>query len=130
MPRLSRAAALAGAALLASACYRVTVISGPVPAATANAVVDKPWNHSFVIGLVPPPPLDVSRPCGGNVSQVVTQRSFLNGLVSALTYNIYTPLQITVTCAGPRATSTGVTAEQLGVVASAPAPADSAAAKR
>jgi hypothetical protein len=97
MPILRSFATALAAAALASACYRVTVVTGAAPAAK---VVDKPWNNSFVIGLVPPPPVDVSKDCGASgVSQVVTQRSFLNGLVGVLTQNIYTPLQITATCA-------------------------------
>ena len=52
---------------------------------------------------------------------MVTQRSFINGLVSFLTFNIYTPMQITATCAaGSRTSSLGVTPEALGVAANAP----------
>lgn len=120
MPRLQTFAAALAAALLSSACYRVTVVTGAAPTAT---VVDKPWNHSFVYGLVPPAPVDVSKPCTAGVSQVVTQRSFLNGLVGALTWSLYTPLQITATCAaGSRTSSLGIPRERLGL------PADTATA--
>lgn len=106
MPRLQSLAALVAAALLSSACYRVTVVTNAAPSAK---VVSKPWNHSFVYGIVPPSPVDVAQPCGGaGVSRVVTQRSFLNGLVGSLTYGIYTPLQVTATCAaGGRTSSLG-----------------------
>lgn len=115
MPRLQTFAAALAAALLASACYRVTVVTGAAPSAT---VVDKPWNNSFVIGLVPPPPVDVSKQCPAGVSSVVTQRSFLNGLVSFLTSSIYTPLQVTATCAGStRTSSLGLPPEFLGTPA-------------
>jgi hypothetical protein len=36
------------------------------------------------------------------VAKVETERSFLNGLVGAITWNIYTPMHVLVTCAsGP-----------------------------
>ena len=114
------AAALA-AALLSSACYRVTVVTGAAPSAT---VVDKPWNHSFVAGIVPPPPVDVSKQCTTGVSKVVTQRSFLNGLVSVLTNSIYTPLQVTATCAAGAARTSALPPAPLGT----PQAADTAAA--
>src|SRR5687768_4299844 len=108
--RLTAAALLCAA--LTSACYRVTVTTGAAPAAT---VVDKPWANGFVFGLVPPPPVDVAQECpGGNVSKVVTQQSFLNGLATAVTWNIYTPMQITVTCAARRTGSLGAPETLVG----------------
>jgi Bor protein len=80
-------------------CYHVTVITGAPP---TSAQIDKPWQNSFVIGLVPPPELAAKPTCAQGVAKVETERSFLNGLVGALTWNIYTPLHATVTCAsGP-----------------------------
>ena len=86
-------------ALPLGACYRVTVNTG-APAATQK--VEVPWANSFVYGLVPPPPINTASKCPNGVSQVVTQHSFLNGLVSALTWSLYTPVDVRVTCAaGP-----------------------------
>ena len=90
-----KALALVAGSLLLTGCYRVTVISGNSPSPT---VVDKPWQHSFVIGLVAPAELDVKAQCPNGVHKVVTQMSFLNGLVNGITYNLYTPVQATVTC--------------------------------
>ncbi|WP_396219063.1 Bor/Iss family lipoprotein [Gemmatimonas sp.] len=82
-----------------SACYRVTVNTGAPPAAT---VIDKQWQLSFVYGLVPPPAIDAKQTCPQGVASVVTERSFLNGLVGAITYSLFTPMHTTVTCAsGP-----------------------------
>ena len=121
MPNVRSLAAATLAAVLASACYRVTVVTAPTP---GTKVVDKPWNNSFVLGLVPPPVVDVSKDCGAaGVSRVVTQRSFLNGLVGALTQNIYTPLQITATCgAGAGSSALGVTAPEVATAPAPPAP--------
>jgi hypothetical protein len=93
---LSAAAALV---VLCGGCYHVTVITG---APAGPTVIDKPWQNSFVIGLVPPAELDVKSQCTQGVAKVETERSFLNGLVGALTENIYTPIHVPVTCAsGP-----------------------------
>jgi len=90
---------LAAAALL-SGCYRVTVVTGAPPAPTAE--IQRLWQHSFVYGIVPPPEIDASAQCPQGIATVVTERSFLNGLVSILTWSLYTPMQATVTCAtGP-----------------------------
>ena len=81
------------------ACYRVTVNTGAPPAAT---VIDKQWQLSFVYGLVPPPAIDAKQTCPQGVSSIMTERSFLNGLVGAVTYSIFTPMHAKVTCAsGP-----------------------------
>ena len=81
------------------ACYRVTVNTGAPPAAT---VIDKPWQHSFVYGLVPPPAIDAKQTCPQGVASIMTERSFLNGLVGAVTSSILTPMHAKITCAsGP-----------------------------
>ena len=81
------------------ACYRVTVNTGAPPAAT---VIDKPWQLSFVYGLVPPPAIDAKQTCPQGVASIMTERSFLNGLVGAVTSSILTPMHAKITCAsGP-----------------------------
>ena len=84
-------------ALLLTGCYHVTVISGTTPSPT---VVDKPWQNSFVYGLVPPPELNVKDQCPNGVQKVETETSFVNGLVGALTWSLYTPIHAKVTCSG------------------------------
>lgn len=87
------------AALVFSGCYRVTVVTG---APAAAQTVDVPWQHSFVYGIVPPQELNVGDRCPQGVAQVQTERSFLNGLVGALTWSLYTPIHVKVDCAsGP-----------------------------
>jgi hypothetical protein len=82
-------------AAVVAGCYHITVVTGAPPAPT---VVDKPWQMSFVYGLAPPPELNVKDQCPTGVAKVETQQSFLNGLVSALSAGIVTPIQTTVTC--------------------------------
>jgi hypothetical protein len=91
--------AAAALILLGTGCYHVTVITG---APAAQTTIDKPWQNSFVIGLVPPPEIDAKATCTQGVAMVETERSFVNGLVAAITQNIYTPIHTRVTCAsGP-----------------------------
>ena len=120
--------ALAVAALLSSACYKITVVTTPSAASSTDpATVSKPWNHGFIFGLVPPAPVNVSANCpGGAVTKVVTQQSFINGLASAVTWSLYSPQQIDVWCTGGRSSSLGLPAHLLGAPATAvaaPAPA-------
>ena len=84
---------------LLAACYHVTVTTG---APTASQVIDKPWQYSFVYGLVPPPELNAKDQCQQGVAKVETERSFLNSLVGILTSAIFTPMHARITCAsGP-----------------------------
>ena len=92
--RTKKTALVLGAMLL-TGCYHVTVISGTSPSPT---VVDKPWQNSFVYGLVPPPELNVKEQCPNGVQKVETETSFVNGLVGALTWSIYTPIHAKITC--------------------------------
>ena len=87
------------ALVMLGACYRVTVNTGAPPAVT---VIDKEWQHSFVYGLVPPPAIDAKQTCPQGVASIMTERSFLNGLVGAITSSIFTPMHAKITCAsGP-----------------------------
>lgn len=90
---------LALAAILSTGCYHVTVISGAPP---APQTIDKGFQSSFIYGLVPPSELSTKETCANGVASVETERSFVNGLVGTITYDIYTPMHAKVTCAsGP-----------------------------
>lgn len=91
---------LAALALLGTGCYHATVTTGLQP---GTQVVHQPWSHSWVFGLVPPATIEASKKCTSGVATVETQLSFLNQLVGGLTFGIYTPMDIKVTCAAGRA---------------------------
>jgi Bor protein len=96
---MRRILAVAAASVALTGCYHVSVTTGAPPAPT---VIDKQWQNSFVYGLVPPPAIDTKATCASGVAKVETERSFLNGLVGALTSSIYTPMHARITCAsGP-----------------------------
>jgi Bor protein len=96
MRHFSRAT-LAVALFSSMACYHAIVLTGR---AESSTVYEKPWASSFIFGLVPPDPIDVSSQCKSGVAKVETMHSFLNALVAFLTLQIYTPMDIRVTCAG------------------------------
>jgi hypothetical protein len=88
---------LALALVSSMACYHATINTGR---AESSTIVEKQWAKGWVFGLVPPDPLDVSKECAGGVAKVETQHTFLNMLVQFLTIDIFTPMDIKVTCAG------------------------------
>jgi Bor protein len=79
------------------ACYHAIVETGNSP---GQLKIEQKWASSWVYGLVPPKPVEATAKCSSGVARVETQHSFLNSLVGALTFGIYTPMEITVTCAG------------------------------
>jgi len=98
---MTRILSLAMVVLLAasSGCYHVTVVTGAPP---ATQKIDKGWQLSWVYGLVPPSEISTKETCLQGVAKVETERSFVNGLVSAITYSIFTPMHASITCAaGP-----------------------------
>jgi Bor protein len=93
---MRRAASLALLAVLSTGCYHVTVTTGR---SLGTTTIEQPWAQSFIYGLVPPPTVETASKCPSGVAQVETQMSFLNGLVSGITFGIFTPMTIKVTCA-------------------------------
>jgi hypothetical protein len=85
-------------------CYHATIETG-LP--SGQEKISQPWAMSFIYGLIPPPTVQVASRCPNGVAQVETQQSFLNGLVSVLTFGIVTPMQIDVTCAGASGDDSG-----------------------
>ena len=79
-----------------AACYHAVVETGRPASST---VVNKPFQPSFVFGLVPPPAVNVAQECKSGVAKVETQHSFVEGLVAGITFGIFTPMTVTVTCA-------------------------------
>ena len=93
---MRRAIFVALAAFTLGGCYHATVNTGIAPGARQ---VEQLWAKSFVFGLVPPDAVNAMAECGNaGVARVDTKISFLNGLVSVLTFSIFTPMEIVVTC--------------------------------
>lgn len=97
MPRLHRILLIAGLLLGTAGCYKAVIDTGRQP---NGQTIERPWAHSFIGGLVPPSVTETASQCSGGVAQVTTQHSFLNLVAHAVTFGIYSPMTITVQCAG------------------------------
>jgi hypothetical protein len=93
-PRSAFAPLLLAAALVG--CYHATIDTGAKP---STVTVEKHWASGWIFGLVPPKTVETASKCTTGVARIETQLSFVNMLVSFLTLNIYTPMDIRVTCA-------------------------------
>lgn len=80
---------------LSTGCYHATVEIG---ATLTSQVVEKPWASGWIYGLVPPSIVETAQRCPSGVAKVETQLSLPNQLVSFVTFGIYTPMSIRVTC--------------------------------
>lgn len=107
--------ALLGAFVLTAGCYRAVVETGRPASGT---IVENKWASSFIAGLVPPAVVNTASQCPNGVSKVETQHTFLNMLAAFVTFNIYSPMTITVSCASGGTSSSselidaGVTIEE------------------
>src|ERR1700730_3792453 len=98
--------------VFSSACYHATITTG-LPAGTDKVSVE--WANGFLFGLIPPSTVETASKCKNGAAIIETQHSFLNMLATFITFNLYTPMQIDVTCASSNRMSLGPT-EQGGVI--------------
>ncbi|MEL7269636.1 MAG: Bor family protein [Bacteroidota bacterium] len=81
--------------MLLTSCHSYTSIVGN--GAQGNSQTTK-WNHYLIGGLAPVGVSDSKQMAGGAENYTVqTKRSFVNGLVAAITFGIYSPSTTTVT---------------------------------
>lgn len=109
MKRLSKRGVIAAAALGALAltgCFKVQVAA---TSSTARGVEHSAWKNFFIFGLVGEARVDVRDFCGGGqASTVETGMTFLNGLGSAVTFGLWAPRTVVVTCAAGTAEAKSV----------------------
>ncbi len=101
MPPL-RAAVTVLFVLLLTGCYHQVVRTGAAP---GPVVIERPWTGTYLFGLVPGSAIETAAPCPNGVAIIETQQSFMNGLVGVLTLGIYTPQDVTITCAATASTA-------------------------
>ena len=81
--------------MLLSSCYSYTSVVGE--GAKENSQTTK-WNHYVLYGLAPVGVSDSKQMANGAENYTVhTRQSFVNGLVTSLTFGLYTPTTTTVT---------------------------------
>ncbi len=81
---------------VAPACYHATVETGATP---STVTIEKEWAAGWIYGLVAPSTVATREKCKTGVAKVETQLSLPNMLVSWITFGIFTPMSIKVTCA-------------------------------
>src|ERR1051325_7165570 len=95
--------ALAGAVAVGTGCYH-TIITTDLPPSTE--VYHEGFKPAFIYGIVPAQ-IDASKYCTGRRwARVETQQSPLNVLVWVVTWGIFTPMDVRVTCAASGAMRT------------------------
>ncbi len=83
------------ASMLLTSCYSYTSVVGS--GAQGNKETTS-WNHYVIYGLAPVGVSDSKQMADGAENYTVhTRQSFVNGLISAITFGIYTPTITTVT---------------------------------
>jgi Bor protein len=90
-------------------CYHASVETGAEP---STEVINKSFASGWIYGLVPPSTISTAAKCPNGAAKVETQQSFVNGVVRILTLGIYTPMQVTVTCAATSKTAVNATPTQ------------------
>ena len=95
MRQFGKLTAILALSILPAACYHAVIDTGLQPSAETITVE---WAHSFIGGLVPPKIVETAAKCKNGVAKVSTQHSFLNLVAAFVTFSIYTPMQIDVTC--------------------------------
>lgn len=84
-----------GASMLLTSCYSYTSVVGK-GAQGHNQTTQ--WNHYVIYGLAPVGVSNSKQMADGAQDYTVhTRHSFVNGLVAAITFGIYTPTTTTVT---------------------------------
>ena len=83
------------ASILFTSCYSYTSVVG---SGSQGAEQTTEWNHYLVYGLIPMGVSDSKQMAAGDTDYTVhTRHSFVNGLLAAITFGIYTPTTTTVT---------------------------------
>ena len=94
--RSIRSALTAAMFVLSTGCYHTIITTNATPGTEVHHEAFKP---AFINGLVPAT-VDASSYCAGKRwARVETQQSFVNVLVSIVTFGIFTPMDVKVTCA-------------------------------
>ncbi len=101
--------------VVTAGCYHATIETGLAPSAQT---ISKGWASGWIYGLVPPSTVETAAKCPNGVAKVETQLSFPNMLVGWLTFDIYTPMSIVVTCAESRSTADATTRPAMTVTQS------------
>ncbi|WP_028296843.1 Bor family protein [Olivibacter sitiensis] len=95
MKSLQKGILLITTCVLLSSCYSYTAVVGKGPQTNQKA---SKWNHYAVYGLAPISVVDSKELVGDAKDYSINiTHTFINGLVSGLTFGLYNPTTVTVT---------------------------------
>ena len=85
-------------ALLASGCFQTRITTEKTP---SSQVIERGWVTGFINGLVMTggATVDGAQQCSNGVAVVETVHTFPNMLATGITFGIYSPMKVSVTCA-------------------------------
>jgi len=84
--------------LALSGCFRTTV-KNCEPFSSGRIEWNDRWHHGLVFGLAElSGPYDLSRICPRGWAEIHTETPFVQGVVTVLTLNGYTPQSVTIRC--------------------------------
>jgi hypothetical protein len=113
--KVGKTLVLAASLLATAACFHQVIQTGRAPGPT---VVERPWTATWIWGIVPATPINVSQECKSGVAVVETQMSEVNGLVYFITFGIYAPRDVKITCASGTALKPGTQEFNVAVATS------------
>ena len=97
---LYRLAAAVLVCVICSGCYVSRYYTDDIPNPTDAPDYEDKFHSNFLGGLINAPndQVDIGEICPNGVRYINTKMSFLNGLVTGLTFNIYAPTHSRVWC--------------------------------
>ncbi|MDH3522629.1 MAG: Bor family protein [Acidobacteriota bacterium] len=101
MKKLSTLLTVAALVLPLGACMQHTYVLGA--GTLDDEIVYKHWHHHWLFGLIRPQlqeKVDIDKLCPSGDAVIHQEASFANGIIDWLTFFIYSPTTVTVTCAG------------------------------
>ncbi|MBI5534917.1 MAG: hypothetical protein HY898_19475 [Deltaproteobacteria bacterium] len=92
-----RCLVLGGALLALGGCYKATFVN---PSVAPGPRVEE-WTDFYLLGMVGQEEFDVRRFCPGEVAMIRTGGNVATDVITGLTFGIYAPRKLYVTCAAP-----------------------------
>ena len=100
MLRITNTLSILIVGLLLSGCFHARIETGLTP---SGQVIDMPFATSWINGLIPPATVYAAEQCANGVAIVETEHTFVNQIVTGITFGIFSPMRIKVTCAASSA---------------------------
>jgi hypothetical protein len=107
----ARLTLIAGAALVATACFKHSVVVG-AGGDTESEPAYKKWESHWFYGIIGEPEVNVSEICPSGNATIKNEQSFLNGLIGGAIGVVWHPTTVTVYCGAADAPAAAGGAEE------------------